>query len=106
MSNEKHTHDRSGGWFRVAVVALLAIVALRVGPGAPSVALGEMTVDKGAYSMMTTDGGNDEVLVVIDSRAETVMVYRVAPNGGLDMLEREALSALFTRARAQALGRP
>ena len=93
-------------WVGCAIVAFLAIIALRLGPSGASVAHAEMVVDKNGYTMMTTDGGNDEVLVVVDSRAEMVMVYRVSPQGGLDLLDREPLSELFTRARAQSLGRP
>lgn len=93
-------------WFVGVLVGALIVVVLRPGAGGPPSAFAEMAIDKGGYTMMTTDGGNDEVLVVIDSRAEMVMVYRAAPNGGLDLLEREDLSSLFARAKTQALGRP
>jgi len=55
---------------------------------------------------MTTDGGNDEILVVVDSRQESLMVYRTENGRALKMLEREELSSLFSRARARAVGRP
>lgn len=93
-------------WWLALGIMFGALVLARTGPGAGGVALAEMVSSEGVYTMMTTDGGNDEVLVVVDSSEETVMVYRVSPSGGLELLEREALDEMFTRARAQSLGAP
>jgi len=90
----------------LAALSVLVLGALVLGRPSAGVAHAGMTTHKSGYTMMTADGGNDEVLVVVDSRAEMIMVYRVTPQGGLSLLEREPLSALFARARAQARGRP
>jgi len=58
---------------------------------------------------MTTEGGSDEILVVIDSRQELLFVYRLGltvGGAGVDLVEREPLNEVFERARAQALGKP
>ena len=101
-------HD-AGRWSPLWIAALIVAGGVlwmnRAPVGAPH-ALGEMASGKNGYTMMTTDGGNDEILVVIDSRAEMLMVYRVGTRGGLELIEREALSDLFSRARARSRGRP
>ena len=102
-------HHDAGRWAPLWIAALVvaggALWMNRAPVGAP-LALGEMASGKNGYTMMTTDGGNDEILVVIDSRAEMLMVYRVGARGGLELIEREALPDLFTRARARSRGRP
>lgn len=92
----------------ITLGALIAVILLlsRIGMVTNQPAFAEMVVTDAGYTMMTTDGGSDEVLVLIDSRDESILVYRVGPSGGLDLLERESLSGIFTRAKTQALGSP
>jgi hypothetical protein len=65
-----------------------------------------MTTTSQSYAMMTTDGGTDEVLVVVDSRQESLMIYRVDSSNQLQLYKREQLGPLFSRARAQGSIRP
>lgn len=104
--NMSGRRDPLGSWWTTAVLVLLALFVVRgAGPGLPE-AFAEMTAVQGSYTLMTTDGGNDEVLVVIDSREEMVLVYRIDQGGKLALQERERLSELFARARARAIGAP
>ncbi len=108
--------DRSIGSSPFATVVLLMLVVFmlsRVAGVMDSPAMAEMVVSENGYTMMTTNGGNDEILVLVDSREESIMVYRVDLNaqggqggGAMVLLERESLSGVFTRARAQAVGGP
>jgi hypothetical protein len=97
--------DRSG-WLWVSAGVLAALIVVQGSGVFESTARAEMATTNGAYSMMTTDGGNDEILFVVDSRQESLMVYRTDGMKSLKMLEREDLSSLFSRARARAMGRP
>lgn len=100
----------SSRWVTVGLLMLVVFMLSRVVGVMDNTAYAEMAVSENGYTMMTTDGGTDEVLVVVDSREEMIMVYRVAPasgkQGGVEMLDREALSGLFQRARARAIGGP
>ena len=93
-------------WVTLGVLVLAVVILSRVGLVANSPAIAEMVISDAGYTMMTTNGGNDEILVLVDSREETVLVYRVDQTGGLMLLESESLSGVFTRARAQVLGSP
>jgi len=98
--------DRSG-WLWVSAGVLGALIVVQGSGLLDSPARAEMSTTSGSYSVMTTDGGNDEILVVVDSRQESLMVYRTSGStNDLKMLDREELSSLFMRARARAIGGP
>ncbi len=107
-TNESATQrvQRSGGWLWVSAGVLSALILVQGAGLLDSSAHAEMAISSGAYAMMTSDGGNDEILVVVDSSQESLMVYRSDRNLGLQLLERENLAGLFERARARAMGRP
>ncbi len=98
--------QRSGGWLWVSAGVLASLIIVQGAGLLDSPAQAEMAIGSGAYAMMTTDGGNDEILVLVDNSQESLMVYRGDRNLGLQLLERENLAALFERARARAMGRP
>lgn len=104
--NQTQHMTRQPGWLWVSAGVLAALIVVQGGGFFESTAKAEMATTSGSYSIMTTDGGNDEIVVVVDSRQEALMVYRTFNNRNLKMLEREELSSLFSRARAQAMGRP
>jgi len=101
-----HSLIRQPGWLWVSAGILAALIVVQGGGFFESKAYAEMSTTSGSYSMMTTDGGNDEILVVVDSRQEALMVYRSVNGIQLEMLEKEDLSSLFSRARARAIGSP
>ena len=106
----------SSPWATIGLLMLVVVGLSRVvGVGVmDSPALAEMTISDNGYTMMTTNGGADEILVLVDSREESILVYRVNTGGqggtqgggALELLERESLSGVFMRARAQAIGGP
>tara|TARA_R110002073_G_scaffold118918_1_gene258541 strand:+ start:427326 stop:427706 length:381 start_codon:yes stop_codon:yes gene_type:complete len=116
MKNEQNEHVDSisrasnlrqpAGWLWVSAGILAGLIVAQGGGFFESTAQAEMATSSGSYSLMTTDGGNDEILVVVDSRQESLMVYRTFNKNEIRMLEREELSGLFSRARARAMGRP
>ncbi|MCA9275072.1 MAG: hypothetical protein KDA29_03520 [Phycisphaerales bacterium] len=99
------THQRSG-WLWVSAGVLASLILVQGAGMLDSTAHAEMSSTSGAYTMITTDGGNDEILIVVDSSQEMLMVYRGDRNQGMQLLDREELSGLFARARARALGQP
>ncbi|TVQ62132.1 MAG: hypothetical protein EA378_06630 [Phycisphaerales bacterium] len=65
----------------------------------------EMVASVGGYVVMTTEGSGEEILSVIDTRNEVLLMYAVVNQRELQLLERQRLPELFTSARAQAEGR-
>lgn len=101
--------DVSSSWVTTGLLLVVVFLLGRVGDGFVSPAMAEMAINENGYTMMTTDGGSDEILVVIDSRQELLFVYRLGltvGGAGVDLVEREPLNEVFERARAQALGKP
>jgi len=54
---------------------------------------------------MTTDAQTDEVLLVLDNRTESLLVYRVQNVTSVELLQRASVSAMFADARTKALGK-
>lgn len=95
-----------GGWLWVSAGVLAALIVVQGAGLLDAPAQAEMAITSGSYTMVTTDGGNDEILAVVDSRQESLMIYRSFSNNRVQLLDRENLATLFERARARALGRP
>jgi hypothetical protein len=64
----------------------------------------DMIGASGDYIAMTTNGGVEELLFLIDGRNEMLMVYRVQNGRQVQLVERQDLRNLFTTARAAYLG--
>ncbi|MBL4590590.1 MAG: hypothetical protein JKY96_01385 [Phycisphaerales bacterium] len=95
-----------GGWLWVSAGALAAMIVVQGSGLLDSMAYAEMSTTYQSYSMMTTDGGTDEILVILDSRQEAMLIYEVDSTNTLKLLKREQLDTMFASARAQHLPRP
>lgn len=104
-------------WLSAGVLA--ALVALELaslsprGPGPESVdgpapvRLGDVASASSDYAVLSVDqGGNDDIVVVVDQRSESLLVYSVVNQRSVELRAREDLSDLFNRARGGAGGRP
>lgn len=85
----------------LVILALILVQSSRMGGNR---AQAEMVSSSGGYTVMTADGGTDEVLLILDERSEELFVYRVENQRSVDMKERISLSRLFSDARAAAQG--
>lgn len=94
-------------WATAVLLAALVTVQLGRGGSRPfeQEALAEMVASVGDYSIMTTDGGNEELLFVLDNRNEQLLVYKVDQQRTMVLLAREELDAVFTSARSKLGGR-
>ncbi|GIK20303.1 MAG: hypothetical protein AMXMBFR77_24450 [Phycisphaerales bacterium] len=96
---------RSVRWLRASALVLLGLVIATAAPLLGGEARADMVARSGSYIVMTTDGGNEEVLVVIDERAETISVYKVVNQQNVQLFQRADLREIFTAARAKRHGR-
>lgn len=90
------------GWLWVSAGVLAALTIVQGAGLIDRPAYAEMTASASGYRLMTTDGGSDELLVVIDDRNETLLVYRQENRQRISLVDRESLPDLFRRARAKA----
>jgi hypothetical protein len=60
----------------------------------------------GGLTVLTSDAGGDDVLLVLDSRNEELFVYKTTNNNGIQLAQRYSVPQLFIDARARALGAP
>lgn len=68
---------------------LLALIVVRVAPeiGRGSAALGEMAAVGADYTMVTTEGGNEELLYVLHNRNGKLFVYEAKQAGKTVLLD-------------------
>ncbi len=110
MSTTMHTTGDARGLNATAplwasAIVVLALILTQAGRGAAgSIAKAEMVHGTGGYTIMTADGGTDDVLLVLDNRNEELFVYQVANQRSVDLKERLSLTKLFADARAAAGG--
>jgi hypothetical protein len=60
----------------------------------------------GGLTILTSEAGNEDLLVVLDARNEELFVYRADVKNGLQLLQRYPVAQLFTDARARTTGGP
>jgi hypothetical protein len=97
--------SHAGLWASAFVILALVIVQAGRLPG--NAAYAHMVADRGEYTLMTADSGKggdsepDEILCVIDSREQILLVYEVedARRGIVTIRDGYPLNDLFTRAR-------
>ncbi|GJM20058.1 MAG: hypothetical protein DHS20C14_22710 [Phycisphaeraceae bacterium] len=87
----------------VLLVALILTQAARVND---TPAFAEMAVKSNGYSLVTTEAGNAEALVVVDDRAESLLVYTIEPGGLFELRVNQPLTQMFLDARRQTGVRP
>lgn len=116
MNSEPKSASRSAprfntnGWLALSALALGGVLAVlwttRPAPAAgflESTALANpMVSHAGGVAMMTTDSGTDEILVVLDSRTESMLVYRVDSGSIFELLQRASLPQMFVDAKTKA----
>ncbi len=91
----------------VAGVLLVVQAAARVpqiGTGGSGSRAG-MVSQSGPFTVMSSEAGNEDIVVVVDNRNEQLMVYKVENGQSLQMYQKLALPRLFMDAKARAAGK-
>lgn len=87
-----------------ALATLLVVQLLR--PVDSTSAYAELVSRAGSLIALTAEAGNEEVLVLLDDRSETLLVYRTDLRSGIQLMQRVPVDQLFRDARARAVGAP
>jgi len=86
-------------------LAMAVILGMLLAPLLQQPARAEMVAESAHLLALTARGGNEEILLVLDNRAERLSVYRVLNQNSVQMLQQVELPGLFEAARARRLGR-
>jgi len=65
-----------------------------------------MVASSGAFTILTADSGNEDVVVLLDGRNEMLYVYRTDMRSGVQLFQRVPVAQVFADARARSVGRP
>ncbi len=60
----------------------------------------------GGLTVLTSEAGNEDLLVLLDARNEELFVYKTDLKGGMQLLQRYPVAQLFSDARARTIGGP
>lgn len=113
MNNANHTPTPNSINFSAAALwasafVILALVIVQAGRLPGNLANAATVADRGAYTLMTADSGKggdtepDEILLVIDSREQMLLVYETEDTrraGSLVLRDGYSLDGLFVQAR-------
>ncbi|MFN0010427.1 MAG: hypothetical protein ACKVS8_02155 [Phycisphaerales bacterium] len=85
-------------WCGVAALGVTAIGdALRTWE-----ARADVVATGGEFAALTTDTGSEDILVILDQRAEQLLIYGVRNQNAIEFRGRQSLSELFLEARRAA----
>lgn len=87
----------------LSAFALLTLILTVAGRNPQAQAAAEVS-QSGDYTALTCDGGNEDVLVVLDGRSEQLFVYKVVNQVSVQLFQREDVGRLFGDARSRARG--
>lgn len=65
-----------------------------------------MVSHSGTYAVLTSESGNEDLVVVLDHRTESILIYRGDLQRGIELQQRLNLPRTFEDARLRTLGKP
>jgi hypothetical protein len=86
-------------------LGMAVVLGVLLAPILQQPARAEMVSESAHLVAMTARGGNEEILLVLDNRAEQLAVYKVLNQNSVQMLQQVDLPSLFEAARVKRLGR-
>ena len=89
----------------VVMFAALAFLWFSPRPFGPTPALGDMVSQTGSHTVLSTAATNEDVIVVLDSQEEQVLVYRQDATSGVQLLQKFSAAQVFRDARLKSPGR-
>ncbi len=89
-------------WALAAALTVIAVARwLPSTPPAPSAAHAGLVSSVGDSTIITNSAGNGEdLLMILDQRTETMLVYRTTPRQTMELLQVSPVQELFEQARA------
>lgn len=91
----------------VGAALLIVQASARVPQLGPSGSSGRsgMVSQSGPFTVMSSDAGNEDIVVVVDNRNEQLLVYKVENSQSLQLFQKLSMPRLFVDAKARAAGK-
>lgn len=105
MPHEPQNPDRARPaalWASACVI--LALIIITAGRAPQAVAQSNMVSATSSYTLLSTDGGSEDVIVVLDSRGEEILVYKILNQSKIELYQKVPLPDTFIRGRAGVQG--
>ncbi|MFN0134128.1 MAG: hypothetical protein ACKVW3_16560 [Phycisphaerales bacterium] len=97
-------HHRGSGLLISSAIILLVLIALQATRlGTPVKA--DLVSSAGGLTVLTVAASSQDMLLVLDNRAEELMVYRVENQNAVELHNRYNLPRIFAEARNKTLGK-
>lgn len=112
MNNNNTTPVRSllarvtllAGAVVLATLVVTQVLRITSARGIESTALAGLVSDVGGMTILTVEANSDELVFVIDSRSEELMVYKAENNQTLELLQKYNVPEVFNQAKARVVG--
>lgn len=96
-----HTRSNDNVLTVTAVGLLVTLVALLWHNTSATAQLSSDAVaTTGDYTILSANGGNEDVVLVLDNRNEELLAYRVRNQNQVELLQKASLAELFERGKA------
>lgn len=89
----------------ITAIALVALIVVRLSMLVAPAKAADVVSQVGDYTVLTLGADNDDVLIVLDGRNETLSAYRVKNKNSLDLVEVRELKAVFLEGRRLVPGK-
>lgn len=102
MTRDQATSMAPSAALWASAFVILAMILVAAGRGGGNAAYAEMVATVGDYTVMTTQGSSDEIILVLDERNEELLVYKIQNQREIMLFETLSLSRTFLDARRWA----
>jgi len=86
-------------WLWASMFVLIALIVVQAGRLGPSEARADLVSSAGDLTALTVEATNDDVLLVVDNRSESLMAYKIVNQTSVELFKTYSLPRLFGEAR-------
>lgn len=113
MNSTHHMQSARSLFTRAALLAGATILAtlvvsqvLRItsAGGIEPTALAGLVSEAGGMTILTVEANSDELVFVVDSRSEELLVYKAENNQTIEMLQKYNIPEIFNQAKGRVVG--
>lgn len=105
MNEQRTTRATDGAGAALSLSAVVMSIVLGMLWFAPDSTDAGLVSDVNGLTVLSNEVSNEEIVCVLDSRQEQLMVYRLDGRDGIQLLQRVPVAQMFSDARIKATGR-